>query len=231
MFLFGCTAPPPLVRVTFFGDSITVGYNDVVFDPLLLDGFRPETAAGLLAKGAQVQWAYVGNNIGGPTPLTSRYQAGSGATIQNQTANIGNYFGQGIIGPGQGVARVDVARFLLGTNNVLVDPASTITNYTALLNSWFSKFPSSAASCAMIPPCRTDIGVASTVATMNANIATVVASQVGMGRAVVQESAAGLVDADYAAGGVHLIASGNTKMAVVAANGIYAAAQLAVFIP
>jgi len=227
----GATKPLPTVRVCFIGDSITVGYDDIQPNPNLLNGFRPGTAA-LLQGSKQVLWTYVGNVYWpGTSPPTQTYQGTSGATIQLRTSDLLTYFGQAAIAQGLGVvggcSQVDVARFLLGTNNVVPDPGATITNYTALLNAFFLKFPGKAASCAMIPPCRSDLGFGATIAAMNADIATVVAAQVALGRAAILEADAGLVNADYAAGGVHLIASGNAKEAIVASNGIIAAATLA----
>jgi hypothetical protein len=231
MLFLGACSPPQTIRITFFGDSISVGYDDINGDQSTLDGFRPGTAANLVAKGYNANFIYVGNVLGAnATPLTNKYEAVSGRTIQNITTALNANFGPAAVAEGLGVvggcSNVTVGRFLLGTNNVVSDPASTTTNYTAMLTAFFAAFPNASASCAMIPPCRSDKGFAATIAQMNTDIDGVVATFVGAGHAVVRESAAGLVDADYASGGVHLIPSGNTKMAVVAANGIAAALLL-----
>jgi hypothetical protein len=217
------------LSVTFLGDSITVGYDDVHFDPTTLDGFRPGTATNIRAKGLSRVFEFVGNNIGGSVP-TNHYQASSGAKIETQDSNIVNFFGTGKL-----VHGVSIFRTLLGTNNVTSDPANTTSHYQTLFDDIYTASPGCAVSVGRVPPVASTkqnaAALNATIVQMNGDIAAEVTRQTTLGRAVIFEADAGLVDADFASGGVHLIASGNVKMAVVAANGIEAAARLAGFIP
>lgn len=212
------------IYVTFGpGDSLTVGTPGT-------DGFRLTTDTNLVARGLAKAFAYTGHITGGTAP-TNHYQAVGGTTSAVWRTAIRQVNGF------RRTVRTTCFRMMIGTNDAAVDHVSAAVYYdrmTALLNVMRSAEPQACISLGRIPPMAAGtqpIG-SGLVAGYNAILPSVVAESNRQGQITILEADAGLVlPTDFQADGVHLNATGNAKMTLVASQGIVDACTAAGYLP